>query len=234
MLAYLCLAVLCGQEPEAKPAEPTTPTVFCALAYERRLATIAAIQAQLDELPKKNDYTKLSAEAKKKLEKPFKDQISAVRQNREVDWNVRLPDGAQMGEVFKFPRTNPKFAVNDQYGLQHVIDKKNIIAVRAEEAEVSQKVGTRIKKVKVPKETFLVIQGLKATEFTEKFRYPIKLSGLWVRIEDLKHDDKTHMRVARWPHENDVKAMWPQFLKDREEEATAESIEKRKAADKKP
>lgn len=223
-MLFLCL-LICGQlAADAEPKEQTA-TDYCHTAYLARLELILDVETELALLPKKNDWDKLSDEAKAKLEKPLKERLEKIRRNKAMDLNVKFPGDVEMFEVFTFPdvpQGRPvKNALNRDWTIERVIDKNTVVAhgVQVMPAAVDGIPGA----VQF-QDVSIVIVGQAG-----KVGSKIRLRGQWHRVDDVKYDDKDYVAVTRWPHEEAARKLWPEYLKEREKQFDEGS--KGKAAD---
>ncbi len=208
MLAILlCCALLYQQKSDKPPKSPAEE--YCEITYAIRKDMIRRSEEALAELPSRNDFSKMSAAARKKIEKPYRDTISAIKADRQCLWFTDWPSQALDKQVFKLPRTNERQAVNDSWKVAEVLDKSTVLAV----SDGSHAINGRSLGIE-----YVVIADLKPGEFVERNGSTLKLTGVWHRIEDIKIQGEKYVQIARWPHEDAVKKLWPKYLESREKE----------------
>ena len=216
--------------------DPPTAQEFIEAAYVRRVQAINDAHARLSSALDKTDTSKLSKEAIAKIEKPLKDTITRLKARRDIDWNYDYPLTAELGEVFKLPRTHRTLAINDQFKVYYAIDKQSAAVIMDEPSyrrNLSEYYSRLIntvqdykekrrlneechEKLKAPiEDTIVIINGMKQGEFKDTKNSPINLSGLWRRIDDTMIDGKMRVTIERYPHEDAIRSGWPKFLESK-------------------
>lgn len=183
------------------PVELMTAKDFCEMAWKHRTAMIQELEKSLADLPKSKDWRRLSDDKKRAMERSLRREIAVRKADREIDWNDKYPSSAKIGEAFKLPRTNKRVAINDEYKVLEVINGTSVIVHRPTWK------GDNLQ---------FIIEGLKPEEFIDDPGSPIKLSGMWHKVEKRKLNGVTYERIARWPHQDEVENLWPKFLEERE------------------
>lgn len=234
MVTLVCLLVLSQPvSPVEKEDKVLTAEEFVDLAWRKRESRIKAIEDQIEQLPKKYDWEKLTADAKSKIEKPFRDQIATAKRSVDLDLNFKYPEMAANNEVFKLPRSNPRLAISDQYQVGKVVDGSSVCAVAKIVQVKVAKTGSISSRSTQTDIKLAVFEDLKETEFVEKPGAQLRLGGMWRRIGDTTVDGTKYPRATRWPHEDEVKKLWSKRLKEAEKgerDATRDKAAKDKEA----
>ncbi len=212
MIALLVSVVLAFQNPEtgipvsAKTAVVIgdTPEAMCAVIYAAREEAIAATEKQLDALPSRNDWAKLSPEAQEKFKKPLRTYLEKLKSSKTIQIAPQTPWEVTPGKLFTMPVIKPP---QDGWMLARQLDKTTVLAFWAIPSAAAPQVWKR---------KYVVMEGVRGIKKDAKEGTPINTEGLWQRLEDMKLQDNAYPHLLRSPNEAAVKKMWPKYLAERE------------------
>lgn len=199
-------AAAVGQEPDGTPKIPTAEE-YCEAAYAVRLEPMRAVGMTLLELPDTPAWMKMSRRQRERLRTPLVDKLEELRANRQMDRNFQWPLDTEVGDVFTLEGTAKNLLVNDDWKIERIIDDHSVLAYTQKRGVDGIRRGVPVR---------IVIEGLQPTEFGDKPKAALQLSGMWYRRDNLKLGYTPYVRIARWPHEEAVKKRWPEFLKQKE------------------
>lgn len=208
-LLLLWSAAAVGQEPDETP-KIRTAEEYCEAAYAVRLEPIRAVGMTLLELPDRGAWIKMSKRQRENLRRPLGDKLEGLRANRQMDRNFQWPLDTEVGDVFTLEGSARNLLVNDDWKVERIIDDHSVLAYAQKRGVDGIRRGSPVR---------IVIEGLTPTELGNKPKAELHLSGMWYRRDNLKLEYTPYVRIARWPHEEAVKKLWPEFLKQKESTA---------------